>query len=302
MNNNLFYDPYIYGYDDDFFKTVVGLAKAVNGKIRIIPESGGTSSRVLTTTMFRRGEISMRMTVPTAPTSGDSRVFGLYSIALGNRNAAYFYISGESFYVRTYGRDTGTPESTTVPWDSDWTNLSTEFEIRWRVDGVEFWIGGRRVANHASIFPENMLLPMYFSNNQEDPFFINYINVKGVLQVLVHLVLQVRHLALQALARLVLPVLVRLALQVLVHRVRQVLARLVRHRVLQVLAHLVHRVRHLVLRVLVHLVRLALVRLVRHLVRLAPVQQLQQVLVHLVRLVLAQVVRHRVQLRAQLHC
>ena len=35
-SGHLFYDPYIYGYDDNFFKTISGSITVTNGKIRVI--------------------------------------------------------------------------------------------------------------------------------------------------------------------------------------------------------------------------------------------------------------------------
>jgi len=168
-NYHFFYDPLRYGYDEDWFVTISGDVKCIGGKIRI------NSGKFTTLGSYMFGRYPMAFTIPTAPSSGDSRVFGLYSKTLGNRNAAYFYISGTSFYARTYGPDSAVAESTTIPWDSDWTNTPTVFEIKWRIDGVEFWINGRQVANHYDRFPVQTMVPMYFSNGADDGMFLNYL-------------------------------------------------------------------------------------------------------------------------------
>ena len=78
-NKHLFYDPYIYGLDDDIFKVMSGDVKALNGKIRIRKDGGGSSAKVLSTEMMMFGNLRFSFTIPTVPTAGDSRIFGLYS-------------------------------------------------------------------------------------------------------------------------------------------------------------------------------------------------------------------------------
>jgi len=105
-NYHFFYDPYLYGYNTSWFKTISGSALAIAGKIRI------NTGRVSSLGTYLLGDFEMKLTIPTAPTGGDSRVFGLYSQALGNRNAAYFFISGTNFYVRSYSNDSAVAEQT----------------------------------------------------------------------------------------------------------------------------------------------------------------------------------------------
>ena len=123
-NLHYFYDPYLYAIDSAWFKNISGTATCIGGKIRV------NSGILGTLRTFMMGEYNLRMTIPTAPSSGDSRVFGLYSRARGNRNAAYFFISGTSFFARSYGDSSGTPEQTTISWDSSWTNAPVTFTIR----------------------------------------------------------------------------------------------------------------------------------------------------------------------------
>ncbi|MBU0847470.1 hypothetical protein KKH23_09830, partial [Patescibacteria group bacterium] len=173
-----FYAPYLYGADDDIFKVFTGTAKALNGKIRIRATVDGTAAKVSTTTMIMMGENTLDMTIPTAPTSGDSRIFGFYSMNYGNRNAAYFYISGTNFYARTYSDSSATAESTTITWNTSWTNTPIKYEIRWYINRIEFWVDGVQKALHSFRFPAQVLLPLYFYNNKYDGMYLNYIEVK----------------------------------------------------------------------------------------------------------------------------
>lgn len=167
----LTYDPHIFGYSANFFYAVGGTVNiATGGKIRV---SGGSAySKVLSL----HGNTTMKLTVPTAPTAGDSRIFGFYSWVHGNKNAAYFFISGTNFYVRSYDED-GTVEQTTVTWLAAWTNAATNYEIRKRIDKVEFYINGAKVAAHFTYIPRQNLMPMYWSNSNSDSLYIDLIEI-----------------------------------------------------------------------------------------------------------------------------
>jgi len=175
------YDPTLYGLDDDIFKNISGVTECINGKIRVRASVDGTSGRTNTTTLIMMGRIILNMTIEDAPAAGHSKVFGLYSRAYGNHNAAYFFISGKNFYVRTYDdKDPATVEQTTVLWNTDWNvgNPSIQFEIRWTIDKIEFYIDGVRKATHTNHIPKQVLLPLYFSNGDRDNImWVNWIRV-----------------------------------------------------------------------------------------------------------------------------
>lgn len=141
----LFYDPFLYDYDK-FFLTISGNPTIVNGKMRI------NAAKVNTSEMVMFGSITMSISIPTAPTAGDSRIWGIYSRAYGNRNAAYFFISGTNFYVRTYNDDSSVFEQRTIPWNSDWTNTSVKWQIRWTIDKIEFYADNIRLMSIGKIF------------------------------------------------------------------------------------------------------------------------------------------------------
>jgi len=182
---HLFYDPYILGYKEDFFiqtNKSSGSARSVSGKIRMTADAGG-AIRLNSQPMIMFGNNIMDIDIPTAPTSGDSRIWGYYSRAYGSRNAAYFYISGTSFYARTYSNDSATAESTTIPWVSSWTNTRTRWEIRWKIDRVEFYADGIKLATHCTRIPKQTLLPMYWYNNQVDNMDLYYIEIRQARKI-----------------------------------------------------------------------------------------------------------------------
>ena len=84
----IFYDPFLYGFNTDFFHTFSGgtIDQADNGKIRISAGSVGTNA------MIMGGKGVFKINIPTIPTAGDNRYIGFYSRAYGNKNAAYFFV------------------------------------------------------------------------------------------------------------------------------------------------------------------------------------------------------------------
>lgn len=169
---HLFYDPYVYGFDTDFFTVLSGTVSGASDKIRV--NTGEANS----TMMFMYGDLTYSIAVPTAPTTGDDRTWGIYSKSMPDRNAAFFVIDGENFSAKTSGDNSANTESTDIEWDSDWTDASTEFKIHWRIDRVQFSINGRVVATHFQVnIPKGKMTPMYFENANADDMDIDYIEI-----------------------------------------------------------------------------------------------------------------------------
>ena len=181
---HFFYDPSIYKYSSTFFYAISGTPSTYNGKMRF------SAAKVNTLGMHMFGTFEFKVTLPSAPTAGQSKIWGLYSRALGTRNAAYFFMSGTNLYARTYGDVDDTPEQTTIATDE--TDFGSEtvygtpytFEIRWFKERVEFWMGNgvlkRKVAAHYTVIPKAMPLPVYISNENVDNMDFTYILFSGV--------------------------------------------------------------------------------------------------------------------------
>ncbi len=173
-----FYDPTSYGLNDDVIQIIgSGGVTAVGGKLRV------NNGKFNTLFQFFHGKLQMKVTIPTAPTAGDSRIIGVYSRAWGNRNAYYIYINGSNIHARTYSERSAVAESTALMWDSSWTNTPIMIEFIQRIDRVEFWIGKlneatRRVAVHCTTIPALTLMPVYVSNSNADNMDVHFINIK----------------------------------------------------------------------------------------------------------------------------
>ena len=75
-----------------------------------------------TVPQFLYGEVDMKVTIPTAPTSGHDRVFGFVGVSVGNRGAFIFRIADAVFTAEAYNNDGTLLSSQVIPWDAAWTN------------------------------------------------------------------------------------------------------------------------------------------------------------------------------------
>lgn len=174
------YDPRLYGYKTSFFTTITGAPAISGNKIRLNAASFQTLEQ------YYLGDYEFLLTIPTAPTLGDSRQFGIKSLTLGNTYSAYFSISGTSFQTITYGETGSTIQATTVGWVADWTNTEATYKIRWRIDRVEFLVNNIIVATHFQnsantlSIPRNISLPLYVLNANADNMDLTYIKFVGI--------------------------------------------------------------------------------------------------------------------------
>ena len=176
------YDPTIYKYSQSFFYTISGTPTTYNGNLRF------NDAKVTTLGQYMYGDFEFKLILPSLPAASQSKIWGLYSRAYGTRNAAYFYISGTNLYTQTYNDVSDVPEQTTIATDlTDWGGenpLNMPFEIRWRVDRVEFWIGDgllkRMIAKHTEKIPKAIPLPLYISNDNSDILRVDRIAIRNV--------------------------------------------------------------------------------------------------------------------------
>lgn len=135
-NVNLTYTPYISGYDTNYFATTSGSAPTISsGKLRFT--SGGSHTK----TFERYLDVEFLLTIPTAPTSGHDRTWGLSNPNLGNRGRMEFVIHNTTFSVVCYAYDGTLIGSQAITWVAGWSATETSYRIIWRPSGVRFLIG-----------------------------------------------------------------------------------------------------------------------------------------------------------------
>lgn len=145
-------------------KTQVSVLSAVSG-------GTGTDISGAGATTFLDGETA----VGTA-TSGDNKIFGLYSL---NKNIkAIFEVYGDELRCITNDEDDETVTSI-VPWVSSWSSAASTWSIKWGAQGVSFYVNEVQVASHLSDVP-NGPMSVYINNTDSDNLLFSYIEGTGI--------------------------------------------------------------------------------------------------------------------------
>lgn len=130
---------------------------------------------------FRKGDLEMKMIIPTEPTAGNFRQWGWREG--GNGAYAYFQISGTTFSLETADGD-GNTESTTVTWNSSWTNTPVKFRIQWDASGFTFFAGTQQLGkiSEAVGVPIGRVMAPYFLNNPSDNAYVISVKISSAQQ------------------------------------------------------------------------------------------------------------------------
>ncbi len=166
---NFITDPTRDGVSAVLWRQLTGTTTVSGGSLRLNAASMVSYGDIL------RGNFNFSVTIPTAPASGDSKTFGIKSIAMGTQ--AVFNITDAVFSVKTTN-SAGTTTTTVVPWRSAWTATPAIFSIKWEAGAVKFMIGGRIIAYHDGISGSPMSL--YLENTDADNMDVSYITATGV--------------------------------------------------------------------------------------------------------------------------
>jgi hypothetical protein len=178
--DSLIYDPQIKGYDNTFWANVSGTPTIASSKIRY---NAATSASFM---LFEFVELlNFSITVPAAPTSGDSRRWGLLAPATGTVSAigaVYFDITGAVFTVHVVD-SAGNDQSQTITWSTgNWDGHAIVYGIAWEADRVQFWVNGSIVATFGAISNKTIpftALPLYIKNGNSDNMDVGYVDVRG---------------------------------------------------------------------------------------------------------------------------
>jgi hypothetical protein len=155
--------------DASFWKTLANTVTAASNKIRLA--SGGS---VASYTQFRYGIFRFALNVPTTPSAGEAKKWGLLLPSAVTTGSMYFEIAGAVFKCVSYS-DSGTAQSTTVTWSGE--GAETLFEIEWEPDYVIFKVAGVVVASHQTRVGTTPL-PLYLLNSDADNTDLGYITIK----------------------------------------------------------------------------------------------------------------------------
>lgn len=157
-------------WDTDHFVitglSVVSVTSAVSG-------GSGTDISGVGTTEFMDSETGVG-----APTSGDSKYFGLTQ--LGSGAMAAFRIFGNKLRMLTVSSDGG-QEITDLPWaSSGWDKTEVEFRISWAGQAVSYYVAGVQVAVHMDEVIPRTTMSLFVQNDDADNLDFGLFEATGV--------------------------------------------------------------------------------------------------------------------------
>lgn len=163
---NLYFDPQRDGYEVSTWSTISG-TPIINGS-NLLELNGAT---VIGKADFSRGELTMTINVPHAPTSGDTREWGLYQ--LNNSAAATFKIDDAVLTAYVCDSD-GNTQSTTITQVSSWFNANTKYSVIYSSGAAKFLINGQQVAIFQGSGVPSGPLSVYVKNSYADSLTLNH--------------------------------------------------------------------------------------------------------------------------------
>ena len=169
------YDPIIKQYDTTFWKTTTG-APAMSGSVLRF-----TSAGVASYLQHIFADVEFSLNVPTTPSAGEAKQWGLRNPSGDNLGAAYFEITGAVFQVVTVD-DGGTSQTTAVVW-SAYEAAATEYRILWDPDRVVFYVNGTIVATHTTRVPSNAL-SLRILNSDADNTDLSYVAIRRAASII----------------------------------------------------------------------------------------------------------------------
>jgi len=174
-------DPQVVGYDASIFTTTSGTPAVASNKYRW----NAAGSRLDYQLLF--GEVSVPLTIPTAPTSGHSRRIGFKTYGPSNKGSVYFDITGAVLSAKVV-TNAGTTYTEEIPWNSNWTNAETFFRVSWDEKMANFTVGSGSNQARVTIVvgPTELLnIPAYFvlESGVSDNMDASYIQILNAARV-----------------------------------------------------------------------------------------------------------------------
>lgn len=166
------YDAQVDGYTDgDIFATVSGTPAILSNELKV------NAAEIASLQGVGLGELEFLMDIPTAPTAGDARVWGLKSLQGGDLGRISFEITDTTFQAIAYDEDGSELGSVVIPWDSDWTNTEVRYGIKRGIRSVFFTIDGDLYGQIPDVALSKRSLNISVDNDNSDNLLISSITV-----------------------------------------------------------------------------------------------------------------------------
>lgn len=178
MSNQYFnfsYDPVRQGFDASSWRTLYGNPVVSGTRLDL------QNSTIIHYADILRGDAVFSLNIP-APSVGDSRQVGFIHYNKG----AYIYFNILNDVLTAATSNGTTSNSVAITWQDAWTDVDTEFRIKWEAGTATFFIGGAQQAIISDVTVPGDPLSLYLSNSSPDGWFLDYIIVKSIQSYLMN--------------------------------------------------------------------------------------------------------------------
>lgn len=133
-----------------------------------------------------QGNFLFTAVIPSVPTDGDLRKFGLYSA--NQQVGIYFQVEDETFRAVVWDESIGEGDYKDITFNTSWAGAPVDYQIIWEAGIAKFLIDGVTVAQIA--FDDGGMsfatqpLSLYVRNDNADDLFIGVIEAKNVINYL----------------------------------------------------------------------------------------------------------------------
>jgi hypothetical protein len=175
---NFTYDPAQEGFDLDTWRLVYGDADIVGGQLQL------TKAAIIHYGDILRGDAVFSINIA-KPVLGDNSRFGFIQY---NKNAYLLFQIVDGVLTAECSNGTTIASSAVIDWDDDWTDVDTEFRIKWEAGTATFFINKQFKAVFNDTYnlgvPVKLIpgspMSLYATTDAPDLMLIDYIEVKGI--------------------------------------------------------------------------------------------------------------------------
>ena len=174
VKSSILFDPQRDGYDTSLWKTLTG-APTVTANVLVFNNASAIQKRDIE----RVSLVAFSVLVPTDPTAGDARFFGLKSLNLG----AYIGIdiAGTVASIKT-ADGYGLTDSAVITWDSDWTGTYVKFEFSFLPGRTNVYANGVIVGFADAAKTPKTPVSVFVSNTNADAMNVSYIHLRDAAE------------------------------------------------------------------------------------------------------------------------
>lgn len=175
---NFYYDPTSQGFDPLSWRSLFGTPTMAGTRLSV------SSSTIIHLAQMLRGDFVFNLRL-SAPASGDDRQIGL--IQYNKNEYIYFRILDGILTAET--SDGVTAYSTPITWQSEWSDVSTDFRIKWEAGSAKFYINGSLQATigysslldiPVSAVPNDAMSFFISDYGSTTPTLLNYIDASAI--------------------------------------------------------------------------------------------------------------------------